>query len=106
MNRSWMGTGHGWAGAQMVFWNCCAPLIVVQRPPTAQNFAIGTSGMISRPSLVVAAARETNEASGLKLPATLPFWGDGYRESPDGPVLPRSLYLAQLAARRAAPASR
>lgn len=103
MNRSWMGTGHGWAGAQMVFWNCRAPLIVVQHPPGAQNFAIGTSGKISRPGLVVAAAKESAAASRLPLPATLPFWGDGYRESPDQPVSPRSLYLAQLHARGIAP---
>ena len=40
-NRGSMGSGHGWAGAQMVFWNCAAPLILVMQPPTAQNFAIG-----------------------------------------------------------------
>lgn len=25
----------------MVFWDCTAPIILVMRPPTAQNFAIG-----------------------------------------------------------------
>lgn len=42
-DRQWMGTGHGWAGANYVVWNCRGTL-VCQRPPTAQNFAIGFVG--------------------------------------------------------------
>jgi hypothetical protein len=70
VNRGSSGSGHGWAGAQMVFWNCTARSMRVQRPPTAQNFAIGC---------VV----ETRD-------------GDGHWESLNMPVAPRSLYLQQL----------
>ncbi|MGD8239551.1 MAG: hypothetical protein PVH68_13410 [Armatimonadota bacterium] len=69
-NRGNSGTGHGWAGAQMVFWNCTADGITCQKPPTAQNWAIGCS-----------AQKQS---------------GDGYWECSGQPVQPRSLYLAQL----------
>jgi hypothetical protein len=55
----------------MVFWNCKANGIGLGRPPTAQNFAIGCT-----------------VGSGLE--------GDGYMESTNAPVAPRSLYLRQL----------
>ena len=42
-DRQWMGSGHGWAGANYVAWNCEGSLIC-QQPPTAQNFAIGFVG--------------------------------------------------------------
>lgn len=70
VNRGRSGTGHGWAGAQMVFWNCKADGMGCVRPPTAQNFAIGC----------------TVKGGG----------GDGYWESTNAPVAPRSLYLQQL----------
>jgi len=70
INRGDAGSGHGWAGAQMVFWNCKARSMNVQQPPTAQNFAIGCI------------AEKT--------------MGNGYRESNGVPVAPRSLYLQQL----------
>ncbi len=70
VNRGSSGSGHGWAGAQMVFWNCKARSMTIAQPPTAQNFAIGC---------VV-------EKGG----------GDGYWESKNAPVSPRSLYLKQL----------
>lgn len=70
VNRGKSGSGHGWAGAQMVFWNCKAGSMNVAKPPTAQNFAIGCT---------VGEAR-----------------GDGYWESTNTPVEPRSLYLRQL----------
>ena len=45
-NRGNWGTGHGWAGAQMVFWNCTADTFFVQDPPTAQNWLIGSTGRV------------------------------------------------------------
>lgn len=42
-DRQWMGSGHGWAGANYVVWNSRGDL-VCQQPPTAQNFAIGFTG--------------------------------------------------------------
>ena len=37
------GTGHGWAGANFGLWNCTGPL-VLQQPPTAENYAFGHVG--------------------------------------------------------------
>jgi hypothetical protein len=71
-DRGPSGTGHGWAGAQMVFWNCTAVSITCQQPPTAQNFCIGCT------------AKQRNKGP------------QGWWESPNQPVEPRSLYRAQL----------
>ena len=45
-NRGNFGTGHGWAGANMVFWNSSANSYIAQNPPTAQNWVIGGSGQV------------------------------------------------------------
>jgi hypothetical protein len=45
-NRGNFGTGHGWAGANMVIWNSEAESFIVQNPPTAQNWLIGSTGTI------------------------------------------------------------
>lgn len=45
-NRGNFGTGHGWAGANMVIWNSNAESYIVQNPPTAQNWLIGSQGTI------------------------------------------------------------
>lgn len=76
-DRGHMGSGHGWAGANYVVWNCRGSLIC-QQPPTAQNFALGFVG--------------TRGRDAFARPA-------GWWESEGTPVEPRSLYLAQLAAR-------
>jgi len=74
-DRQGMGSGHGWAGAQKVFWNCEADSFVVQRPPTAQNYAIGCIG---------------EKKNGV-------FERDiGYWESHGKKVTPRNLYFKQL----------
>jgi hypothetical protein len=75
-DRGSMGSGHGWAGAQQVFWNCDTSSICVQQPPTAQNYAIGCLGKIS-----------TGTIKGRQ---------PGYYESHGTHVEPRSLYLKQL----------
>ena len=80
LNVQWRGrsgTGHGWAGANMVFWNCRASNIDCQKPPTANNYCIGCTGKIQ---------------------------GSGHTESRGVPVSPRSLYLRQLEARLGASA--
>ena len=74
-DRQGAGMGHGWMGAQKVFWNCEAESFVVQKPPTSQNYAIGCIG-------------EKREG-GYKRE-------DGYWESHGQKVNPRSLYLKQL----------
>jgi hypothetical protein len=68
-----MADGHGWSGANIVFWNCTAEKIDVGKPPTAQNWAIGD---------------KTTE-----VPAPT---GSGFIESSGNPVTPASLYHAQL----------
>ena len=41
-NRLVMGSGHGWAGGQIMFWNCNAARMVIQDPPGDEiNWAIG-----------------------------------------------------------------
>jgi hypothetical protein len=79
-DRQWAGSGHGWAGAQQVFWNCESKTIVVQQPPTAQNYAIGCIGNFVAGEWSPNAPRGVIEASGAH-------------------VQPRSLYQAQLAER-------
>ena len=83
-DRQYYGTGHGWAGANYVAWNCEGPL-VCQKPPGAQNWAIGHVGAKERGAF---GPRE-----------------DGWWESHGRHVLPRSLYLAQLADRHLKPRS-
>lgn len=41
-NRLDMGSGHGWSGGQIMFWNCIANRMVIQDPPGDEiNWAIG-----------------------------------------------------------------
>ncbi|MCE9615396.1 MAG: hypothetical protein K8T26_14085 [Lentisphaerae bacterium] len=82
-NAGTRGTGHGWTGAQMVFWNCRADYLNIQDPPTAQNYCIGCKGKKSSGSLKEA---------------------DGHWESHRTRVEPRSLYLVQLKERLGADA--
>jgi len=82
-NRGYYGTSHGWAAAHSVAWNCdvAGGDLIVQKPSTAQNYAIGCSG-----------ARIT----GIKPPASFNE-PEGYIEGKNTPGLhPRSLFLAQL----------
>jgi hypothetical protein len=69
-NRGNLGTGHGWAGANQVAWNCQAYEMLIEQPPTAQNWAIGCRAVVHR--------------------------GDAYWESFGTPVALTSLYQAQL----------
>jgi len=72
MNRGPDGQGAGWNAANSLFWNCSAARVDCYRPPTAQNWAFGTWAQ---------------------------FGGDGYWESSNSIVNPRSFYYAQLADR-------
>jgi hypothetical protein len=75
-DRGNWGTGHGWAGAVQVFWNCRASSMAIQQPPTSQNYAIGCTGKLVQGRL-----------KGRQ---------QGHIESHGTPVKPRSLYLQQL----------
>ncbi len=71
-NRGSMGTGHGWAGAQTMFWNVKSYKsdIKVESPSGAINWGIGCEGILKN--------------------------GNGYWEHWNNRVTPRSLYLQQL----------
>lgn len=44
-DRGNMGSGHGWAGANQVLWNCKAKEVCVQNPwSSAKNYCIGQTG--------------------------------------------------------------
>lgn len=49
-NRGSYGTAHGWACANCVVWNADmhGSQVVVEKPPTAQNYAIGVSGRVTQ----------------------------------------------------------
>lgn len=48
-DRDSYGTGHGWAGANQVFWNCDAGEIVCQSPWTsAKNYCVGCTGTVKK----------------------------------------------------------
>jgi hypothetical protein len=64
--------GAGWTGANSVFYQCTAAKIDCYRPPTANNYSFGSWAQ---------------------------FGGDGYWESSNEQIQPRSLYYAQLAER-------
>ena len=76
-NRRYSGTGHGWAGAQQMFWNTEHGIYVVQAPPAAMNWSVGQVGTL---------------APG-KFPPEEPA---GILQSVGQVVAPRSLYLQQL----------
>lgn len=71
-NRGASGSGHGWAGAQTMFWNCRSVRsnVLVESPAGARNWGIGVVG--------------------------LSFSGNGFWESTNRHIQPRSLYISQL----------
>jgi len=47
-NRLIAGSGHGWSGAQVMYWNCKSANMVVQSPPSYhRNWAIGYIGKLT-----------------------------------------------------------
>ncbi len=86
-NRGNSGSGHGWAGGNELVWNCDADGgFIVQNPPTARNWLIGSMGPIENGTMWV----------GPHDPGTFDSHGSY--------VFPNSLYYAQLQDRLAAPA--
>ena len=79
-NRGDFGTGHGWACANCVVWNAQmnGALVIVEKPPTAQNYAIGVQGTVS--------------SIGPFLANTQPYIEGTNRTGLD----PQSLYLRQI----------
>jgi hypothetical protein len=84
-DRGWLGSGHGWSGANYVNWNTEGKL-TSQQPPTAQNYVIGHVGPQVPPLLPNAYDPRPRQAA---------YW-----ESHGQPVsAPASLYKQQLAER-------
>jgi len=71
-NREQDGQGAGWSAANSVLWQCTAARIDCYKPPTAQNYSFGSWAQ---------------------------FGGNGYWESSNEQINPRSLYYTQLAER-------
>ncbi len=89
MNRGVMGSGHGWAIGWAVAWNCKAKSYLNQMPPGSANWVIGSSGEHQKKAIP-----GSNETGNISYGAgVLP---EGFYDSPNVPVTPRSLYLAQL----------
>jgi hypothetical protein len=78
--RFWKDFPIGWAGANIVFWNCEGDFLC-QSPPTAKNYSFGHIGI----NAVIFNA----PLQDLTAPR-------GHIESLDTHVAPRSLYLTQL----------
>jgi fibronectin type 3 domain-containing protein len=76
-NRLNYGTSHGWSGAQVMFWNVEAGGIICDAPTGAMNWSVGAVGTKKQGEAV------SSEPYGI--------W-----ESENVPVIPRSLYYAQL----------
>jgi hypothetical protein len=78
--RYWKDIGMGWAGANIVFWNCEGDYLI-QSPPTAKNYSFGHIG--------INAVIFNTFFQDLTKPG-------GHVESMDRHVTPGSLYLTQL----------
>jgi hypothetical protein len=85
-NRSNLGTGHGWAGANNVLWNCEASSYVIEMPPVAYNWAFGTKGSLENLQTQRREIRRGQQSGNA--------WGQII--SPGKHVLPESLYEEQL----------
>lgn len=67
-----MGSGHGWSTGNSMAWNSrCSARLVIQKPPTSQNFAVGVT------------AGDATKTDGLVI-------------SPNQQVRPIGLFAAQL----------
>lgn len=83
MDRGYFGSGHGWTIGFGVAWNSVTSSLLIQQPPGAQNWAIGSTGTISTMA----------EPGGNTTPPT------GIIDAHGTAVAPKSLYLAQLCER-------
>ena len=82
-NREYAGSGHGWSVGWAVAWNVKAEVLLIQQPPGSKNWCIGCTGRFT-PILW----------HGNPIP--IPESPSETHESPNVPVTPASLYLAQL----------
>ena len=95
MNRGGMGSGHGWTMGWGVAWNSKAQSFIIQNPPGAANWSIGNIG-----EQLTAPMKRYDLPPHVKQP-DLP---QGFVEWAGKPVVPTSLYKAQLKERLGADA--
>lgn len=80
-NRGESGSGHGWAGAQIMFWNCTGSQIICQDPPGDHlNWTMGCKATVTN---------KGNVGSNTTQPL-------GFVESTGTFVAPQNLFEAQL----------
>ena len=84
MNRGEMGSGHGWTIGWAVAWNCSAKRYLNQMPPGSANWVIGCRG---------------DREKGAVPFGKFPLLPEGIYDAHGSPVVPASLYLAQLSER-------
>ncbi len=90
MNRGELGSGHGWTMGWGVVWNSSSATELIQMPPGAANWSIGSTGQqVGAPMKVV----------GVRARDAGPDLPQGLIESQGRQVNPESLYRAQLAER-------
>ena len=101
MNRGDSGSGHGWAGANSLFWNTPKGATVYDVETEGENnFAIGYTGTTKE--FGVGGLWYANTRAGYwGTPFEGKFYGyalsgSGHIESPDKPAEPRSLFKRQL----------
>lgn len=94
LNRSNMGSGHGWSGVNNVLWNCETEGYAVERPGVAFNWAFGVTGPIQNSE-----EDRKEDRRGTRAPNTR----DGFIISPGKHVQPESLYQQQLEERLHSP---
>lgn len=51
INRGNSGSGHGWSGNSVVFWNSQSNLGFIMSPPTGRNYGIGVPGQYLEPGV-------------------------------------------------------
>lgn len=105
VNRYSCAGGQGWTGTMQVFWNCKSNFIMIQSPPTGQNFGFGIKGVTTDLDNLYSSLRFylqfNNRHSQIPWKyEVVAMFGDAYIESPDAPVAPESLYNKQVQERK------
>jgi hypothetical protein len=69
-NRSTSGSGHGWAGSQIMFWNCMGNSMVLQDPQgDHRNWAVGFKGTITNVGFMTSEPLGIKESNGIFITA-------------------------------------
>jgi hypothetical protein len=101
VNRYSCAGGQGQTGTMQVFWNCKSNFIMIQSPPTGQNFGFGIKGVTTDLDNLYSSLRFylrfNNRHSQISWEYEgVAMFGDAHIESPDAPVSLQSLYHQQV----------